>query len=133
MLNNSYSSAAGGYITNIAVGNKRINERWQQPGDELTTDVPRAVFEYDSDFSYALYSIYSSSSVNVLDASNIRLSNVSLAYHIPENLLTKLKLKSVRLNFNVENVFTLAKSKDAKYMLGGYRTPNYVFGINVNF
>ncbi|WP_228491944.1 SusC/RagA family TonB-linked outer membrane protein [Prolixibacter sp. NT017] len=133
MLNNSYSSAAGGYITNISVGNNRINERWQQPGDELTTDVPRTVFEYDSDFSYALYSIYSYSSVNILDASNVRLSNVSLAYHIPESLLTKLKLQSVRLNFNVENVFTLAKSKDAKYMLGGYSSPNYVLGVNVNF
>ncbi len=133
MLNNSYSRAAGGYITNIAVGNNRINERWQQPGDELKTDVPRTVFEYDSDFSYALYSIYSYSSVNILNASNVRLSNVSLAYHIPENLLAKLKLQSVRLNFNVENVFTLTKSKDAKYMLGGYRSPNYVFGINVNF
>ncbi|WP_303919200.1 SusC/RagA family TonB-linked outer membrane protein [Draconibacterium sediminis] len=133
MLGNSYVWQAGGYITNIAVGNNRINERWQQPGDELTTDVPRTVYEYDSEFNYALYSIYSNSSANVLNASNIRLSNVSLAYNIPENLLTKLKLQSVRLNFNVENVFTLAKSDDAKYMLGGYRSPNYVFGINVNF
>jgi len=133
MLNNSYSGATGGYITTIAVGNNRINERWQQPGDELKTDVPRAVFEYDPDYSDALYSIYSYSSVNILDASNVRLSNVSLAYHIPENIVTNLKLQSVRLNFNVENVFTLTKSKDAKYMLGGYRSPNYVFGINVNF
>lgn len=133
MLNNSYSGAAGGYITNISVTNKRINDRWQNPGDELKTDVPRTVWEYDSDFSYALYSIYSYANVNILDASNVRLSNLSLAYHIPANLLSKLKLQSVRLNFNVENLFMLAKSKDAKYMLGGYRTPNYVFGINVNF
>lgn len=133
MLQNTYSSAARGYITNIGVGNNRINERWQQPGDEAKTDVPRTVFEYDSDFSYALYSIYSYSSVNVLDASHVRLSNVSLAYQIPQNYLAKLKLQNVRLNFNVENVFTLARSNDAKYMLGGYRSPNYVFGINVNF
>lgn len=133
MLNNSYNGAAGGYITNISVVNKRIEDRWQQPGDELTTDVPRVVYEYDNDFSYSLYSIYTYADVNILDASNIRLSNISLAYHLPAKLLSKVKLQSVRLNFNIENVFMLAKSKDAKYLLGGYNTPNYVFGINVNF
>ncbi len=133
MLSNSYNSALRGYVTNISATNKRIANRWKNPGDELKTDVPRAVFEYDSDFSYGLYSAYSYASVNVINASNIRLSNISLAYHIPTKLCSKLKIQNARLNFNVENVFTMAKSKDAKYMLNGYKSPNYVFGINVNF
>lgn len=133
MLTNSYSSAMGGYITDISAVNKNITNRWQQPGDELTTDVPRAVFEYDNDFSYGLYSIYSYADVNILDASNIRLSNISLAYNIPSNLISKLNLERVRLYFNMENVMTLTKSEDAKYLLGGYNTPNYVLGFNVNF
>ncbi len=133
MLSNSYNSALRGYVTNISATNKRITNRWKNPGDELKTDVPRAVFEYDSDFSYGLYSAYSYASVNVIDASNLRLSNVSLAYHIPSKLCSKLKIQNARLNFNVENVFMLAKSKDAKYMLDGFIPPNYVFGLNVNF
>ena len=133
MLPNSYSSALYSYKANISAVNKRITDRWQQTGDEAITNVPRVVYEYESDYSYDLYSIYSYANVNILDASNVRLSNVSLAYRIPSVLCSKLRLQNVRLNFNVENVFTLAKSKDAKYMLGGYESPNYVFGINVNF
>ncbi|MEL1239676.1 SusC/RagA family TonB-linked outer membrane protein [Flavobacterium flavipallidum] len=133
MLNNAYNGAAGGYITNIGVVNSDIKNRWRNPGDELTTNIPRAVFEYDSDFSSALYSIYSLADINVLDATNIRLSNISLGYNLPTSLISKLKMTTARLNFNVENVFTLAHSRDAKFMLGGFNTPNFVFGLNVNF
>ena len=133
MFGNSYSRAARGYIPNIDVVNNRINNRWQQTGDEAFTDVPRVVYEYDPDFSSNLESIYSYASINIIDASNVRLSNVSLAYQIPSNLATKLNLQNIRLSFNVENVFMIAKSKDAKYLLGGYQTPNFVFGLNVNF
>lgn len=133
MLNNSYSGATNSYITNIGVVNNRINDRWQQSGDESITDIPRVVYEYDPEFSYDLQSIYSYADVNIIDASNVKLSNVSLSYQIPPNLATKLNMQNIRLNFNVENVFTIAKSKDAKYLLGGYQTPNFVFGLNVNF
>ncbi len=133
MLSNTYSSAAGGYVTNISPVNKRIEDRWTQAGDENTTDIPRAVFEYDSEFSYSLYSIYSYADINILDASNLRLSNISLSYTLPRVLLDKVNVERIKLNFNVENVYTWAKSKDAKYMLGGYSSPNYVFGLNVNF
>lgn len=133
MFNNNYSRSAGGYISDIAVVNNRINDRWQQPGDESFTDVPRAVFEYDPEFSYDLRSIYSYADINIIDASNVRLSNVSFAYQIPSDIAAKLHLQNIRLNLNAENVFTIAKSKDAKYMLGGYQSPNIVVGLNVNF
>ncbi|MFC5682396.1 SusC/RagA family TonB-linked outer membrane protein [Flavobacterium sp. MAHUQ-51] len=133
MLNNTYNSAAGGYITTIGVVNSDIKNRWRNPGDELTTNIPRAVFEYDNDFSSALYSIYSLADINVLDATNIRLSNISLGYNFPSSLVSKLRMAAAHLNFNVENVFTLAHSNDAKFMLGGFNSPNFVFGLNVNF
>ncbi len=133
MFGNSYSSAARGYIANVTAVNKRIVDRWQQPGDEAFTDVPRVVYEYDPDFNYDLNAIYSYADINIIDASNVRLSNVSLAYQIPSDLATKLHLKNIRLNFNVENILTIAKSKDAKYLLGGYQTPNFFFGLNANF
>ncbi len=133
MLGNGYNSGLGGYVTYIGAVNNKINNRWRQPGDELTTDVPKAVFEYDSDFNSALYRIYSLADINILDATNVRLSNVSLGYNLPKNLLTKLNISGARLNFNVENVLTLAKSRDAKYLLDGFSAPNFVFGVNVNF
>ncbi|MFH7017328.1 SusC/RagA family TonB-linked outer membrane protein [Flavobacterium sp. FlaQc-47] len=133
MLNNVYSSAYGGYLTEIGVVNKNIANRWRQPGDEANTDIPRAVYEYDPEYSSDLQAIYSYADINIIDASNVRLSNISLAYQLPSQLMHKVKLQNVRFNFNVENVFTLAKSKDAKYLLGGYQSPNFVLGVNVNF
>ncbi|MNF66289.1 TonB dependent receptor [compost metagenome] len=133
MLDNNYSSGLNGYVADIGIVNKDIVNRWQQPGDEAFTNVPRAVYEYEPDFSSDSRTIYSYADVNILDASNLRLSNVSLAYHMPADFIKKVKLQDVRFNFNVENVFTAAKSRDAKYLLGGYQSPNFVFGVNINF
>ena len=80
-----------------------------------------------------MYSIYSMSSVNVLDATNLRLSNISLSYYLPEKICSKLTLSNARVQFNVENAAMWAKSKEAKYMLGGYIQPNYVLGVYFNF
>ncbi|WP_233621925.1 SusC/RagA family TonB-linked outer membrane protein [Flavobacterium agrisoli] len=133
MLNNNYNSAMGGYVTDITVVNKDIANRWQNPGDEAFTNIPRAVYEYEADFNYASRDIYRYADINILDASNVRLSNISLAYQMPKNLINKVKLDNVRFNLNAENVYTWAKSRDAKYMLGGFQSPSFVMGVNVNF
>ncbi|MDQ8015000.1 MAG: TonB-dependent receptor, partial [Flavobacterium nitrogenifigens] len=133
MLSNNYNSAMGGYVTDITVVNNHIRDRWQQPGDEAFTNVPRVVYEYESDFSSDSQTIYSYADINILDASNIRLSNVSLAYQMPKELMKRVKLDGVRFNLNAENVFTAAKSRDAKFLLNGFQSPSFVFGVNVNF
>ncbi|WP_343586090.1 SusC/RagA family TonB-linked outer membrane protein [Flavobacterium sp.] len=133
MLNNNYNGAMGGYVTDITVVNNHIRDRWQQPGDEAFTNVPRVVYEYEPDFSSDSQTIYSYADINILDASNIRLSNVSLAYQMPKELMKRVKLDGVRFNLNAENVFTAAKSRDAKFLLNGFQSPSFVFGVNVNF
>lgn len=133
MLNNNYSQAMGGYVADIAAVNNHIVNRWQQPGDEAFTNVPRAVYEYDPEFSSDSRTIYSYADLNILDASNVRLSNISLAYQMPAALIKKVKLQNVRFNLNAENVFTVAKSRDAKYLLNGFQSPSLVFGVNINF
>ncbi|MFV8341988.1 SusC/RagA family TonB-linked outer membrane protein [Flavobacterium sp. XS2P39] len=133
MLNNNYSGALGDYVTDITVVNKNIENRWQQPGDEAFTNVPRAVYEYESDFTSDSRDIYRNADINILDASNVRLSNVSLAYQLPSAIIKRVKLQDVRFNLNAENVFTVAKSRDAKYLLNGFQSPSLVFGVNVNF
>lgn len=132
-LNNTYSSAIYGYVTDFAPVNKKINNRWKQAGDELKTNVPRVVYEYESDYSYDLYSMYSYSDINVINASNIRLSNIALSYKIPSQYCKLAHLSSARIQFNVENAYTWAANNDAKYQLGGYNSPNYVMGVYLNF
>ncbi|MFD1602110.1 SusC/RagA family TonB-linked outer membrane protein [Flavobacterium artemisiae] len=133
MLNNNYSNALGGYVTDISVVNKDIVNRWQNPGDEAFTNIPRAVYEYEADFTSDSRDIYRYADINILDASNVRLSNISLGYQMPRDLLKKVNIQDVRFNLNAENVYTWAKSRDAKYLLNGYQSPSFVFGVNVNF
>lgn len=127
----SYSSI--GYISNIAGASAGLAKRWQKAGDEAHTNVPKAVFA-ESDWSASsLYSTYYYADINILDASYIRLNNISLAYHLPKAVCRSLFMQSARIQANVENPFFWAKSKQAKYQLGGYNATNYVLGIYLNF
>lgn len=129
MLDNAYNSALRSYVTTIGPTNKDIAQRWQATGDESRTQVPRAVFAEDPVFSSNLYTIYSYADINVIDASNLRLANISLAYRLPQNFLKKIYLYTARVQINIENVCTFAHSKSAKYLLGGYNAPNYTLGL----
>lgn len=133
-LSASYSSALASYVTSLSYRvNSKITDRWKQAGDETKTNVPRLVFEYDPSYSSYLYTIYSMADINVLDADNLRLSNVSLSYKVPDLICKKIYMSGARLQFNIENAAMWAKSKEAKYMLGGYVKPNYVLGLYLNF
>ena len=133
MLGSSYNSALGGYVTTLSPVNKDITKRWRKAGDETTTNVPRAVFGESSDYNYNSATIYNYADINVINAGNLRLSNVSLAYHLPTALIHKCFLSNARLQFNVENALTFAHGRTAKYLLGGYNSPNYVWGLYLNF
>ena len=127
----SYSSI--GYISNIAGASAGLADRWMQPGDEARTNVPKAIFAESGLSAEALYSTYYYADINVLDASYVRLNNISLAYHLPKSICRSLYLQNARIQANVENPFFWAKSTQAKYQLGGYNATNYVLGIYLNF
>ena len=122
-----------GYISNVAGASAALANRWQKAGDETHTNVPKAVFA-ESDYSASsLYNTYYYSDINILNASYIRLNNISLAYHLPKSICRSLYLQNARIQANVENPFFWAKSTQAKYQLGGYNATNYVLGIYLNF
>ena len=123
------------YYTNMGIApvSKNIENRWKQPGDETRTDVPRFVSSESPDYNYYAYNLYARSSVNVLNAANWRMKNLSVAYRLPADLCKKLALQEARIMFGMENLFTTAKSRDAKWMLGGYDKPNYLCTVSLNF
>jgi TonB-linked SusC/RagA family outer membrane protein len=132
-LASSYSDAADSDLTNIAAVNKNIANRWRNPGDEAHTDIPRTIFGEDPDYNSDLYTIYSMADINVIDAARLRLSNISLSYNVPASLCRKALLSGARLQFNIENLVTFAKNEEAKYLLGGYNNPTFVWGLHLNF
>ena len=122
------------YISSgMAPVSKEIVNRWQQPGDEAYTDVPRYISTENPMYNYNYYNMYARSSVNVISANNWRLRNLSLTYRLPSSVCRTLFLQNARIMLGMENVFTVAKSRDAKYLLGGYTKPNYLCGIYLNF
>lgn len=131
-LNYQYSSGVG-YISKISGLSADIANRWMKAGDEATTDVPRACFIEAGLPLTSMYSTYYYSSANLLDASHIKLSNISLAYHLPKSIIHHAYLTSARIQLNIENPALWAKSEQAKYQLGGYNTTTYVLGVYLNF
>lgn len=94
--------ATGGFTT----GNLHAEfvDRWQQPGDENRTDIPayvvnRAISDTQRDINY-----YQFGSLNVLDASFIKLRDITLAYTVPEAVSRGLKTESIDLRVQLGNV-----------------------------
>lgn len=117
----------------VGMVSKDINNRWQKPGDEAVTDIPAFYPSGNDNYNYVSYSLYSRSSAMVLDATNWRMKNLSVTYHLPAPWCHRLGLQNARLMLGMENVFTIARSAVAKYQLGGYTKPNYLCGLYLNF
>ncbi|MDT3356659.1 MAG: TonB-dependent receptor [Bacteroidota bacterium] len=95
------------------------------------------------------------SSLYIEDASYIRLQNLSLAYRLPSKLVEKMKISSMRLSLNIQNLYTFTKysgydpevgmtmeqySTNGQDALmngidtGRYPTPRiFTFGLNIGF
>ncbi|WP_147678106.1 SusC/RagA family TonB-linked outer membrane protein [Algibacter pacificus] len=76
--------------------------RWQQPGDELLTDVPRLTSPNETQTPLYLY--LNESDRNTDDASYIRLSQVNLSYQFPETLTKKLSMNSFTVSLQADNL-----------------------------
>lgn len=88
------------------------------------------------------------SNLFIEDASYLRLQNLSFGYTFPREWMRKIYLESIRLYFNVQNVFTISKYKGLDPEVGAmygdalrtgvdygrYPSPRiYTFGVNVTF
>lgn len=124
-------SMTSGRISTTA---KSIMQAWKQPGDEASTDVPRLLFSNDNANynSYREY-IYRNSDLFIYDASNIRIRDIGVSYMLPAQLCRQAYLKQVKFRFSIENLATIAMDHKARYALGAYENPNFVFGLNLGF
>lgn len=81
------------------------------------------------------------SSRQMHDASFMRLKNVTLAYRIPNKIISKVGASNARVYFNGSNLLTLSKFKNAdpevnSYGTRGWETPfgkTYTFGLEFSF
>jgi hypothetical protein len=56
----------------------------------------------------------------IQDASYLRCKNITLGYRLPENILSKISVQSVRVYANVSNAFIITKYKGTDPEIGSW-------------
>ncbi len=77
--------------------------RWQKPGDQTTI---QQFTQKTSSAAYAAYNI-TDSDYYLVDASFVRLKNLSISYHLPEKVQRGLHLKAGSVFVRGQNLFTI--------------------------
>ena len=108
-----------------------LENSWRKPGDiakypgiTSTTDSKIADSMWRAGYSDFAYS----------NASYIRLQNVSLAYNVPQDALSKINVKALKLYVNAKNLFTITNYDSFDPETGINSVPlarSIIFGINL--
>ena len=111
-----YTVGVDGYYYDLRMDDIWV-DRWKEPGDELNTRIPRLAYfgrnpdtgvredwwdSYDADWYWM------DSQDNILDGGYIKVQDIILAYNLPPKILSKTKIKSLRVSAQVTNAFTWA-------------------------
>lgn len=78
-------------------------ERWQNPGDEATTNIPSYVPEPFVNFDRRNTDYYTKGDINVSDASYVKLRDITLRYSFSNKVLQSLHLAAFSLNLQTSN------------------------------
>ncbi|BAV07614.1 TonB-linked outer membrane protein, SusC/RagA family [Filimonas lacunae] len=115
-----------------------LASRWRKPGDEAITNVPGILNANSNSINW-----YTGSDLNVRDAGNIRLQQITLGYTMPQSILRKVPVfKAVTINATASNLGIIwRKNKDGidpDYVAtSDYNnlppTVNYVINLNLTF
>jgi TonB-dependent starch-binding outer membrane protein SusC len=93
-----------------------VLDRWQRPGDHSTHQAFSA--GNTADLRYI-----GGSSAYVVDASYIRLKNLSISWQIPDSWRKTVHLQNARLFTNAQNLFTITNYKGLDPETTGYSLP----------
>lgn len=109
-----------------------FENRWQQPGDEKTTNVPSLV--YPADFSRDNF--YQRSDINVERADHIRLNDIFLSYEV--GTIKRLPFQSLQFyaTGGQLNILLWKANKaglDPEILYGLKPSPVFSFGVRANF
>lgn len=121
-------------LFNGATGHSDFSNRWQQPGDELLTNVPSLQYPLVN----ARETFYNASEVLVEKGDHIRLQYITFSYQLPSTLFPKLPLKNMQLYMNANNLGIVwranKKQLDPDYFNFSFPPPrNIAFGVRCNF
>lgn len=83
-----------------------FNNRWQKPGDEASIQKFSSTFDYATQISDA-----KASDANYIDASYVRLKNLSFSYQLNSSWTKTLKIQTCKLFVQAQNLLTITSYK----------------------
>ena len=103
-------------------------DRWRQPGDELTTDIPAIpgrlseMWYTNADgqlglpyglgtYSATIYQMYNLSTARVADTDFIRCRNISVQYDVPHEWTSQVGIRNAYASLSLTNPFFIAFDK----------------------
>lgn len=121
------------YTNSFAAGwifHADYSKRWQNPGDELNTNVPSRIYPAIANRD----NFYNRSSAMIEKGDHVRLEDIHLGYNFPMN---NSSISSLRLFTYISNLGVLWKANSANidpyYNNIPLGKPFYSFGVNFNF
>jgi hypothetical protein len=140
VYNSRITARQGSFTGNL---NAYFADRWQQPGDELITDIPRYIAGESPLMSNRKLEYYTLADRNVVSASYIKIRDITFSYDLHDKLLRKARISSVNLYLQATN-FMVWKANDfdidPEYHVlynGTRQLPpfkhSYSFGANILF
>ncbi|MEH3112192.1 SusC/RagA family TonB-linked outer membrane protein [Pedobacter terrae] len=93
---------SGGRLTNNE--HEEFMGRWKNPGDESITNIPAYIAANGTSSSQRNVNYYKMADINVLDASFVKLRDVTLSYDLPKEWMSKIHLKGISLRAQLSNV-----------------------------
>jgi TonB-linked SusC/RagA family outer membrane protein len=123
------SFSSGGMVT--GAGHKDYSIRWQNPGDELVTNVPSFIYPVNSNRD----SFYGSAEINILKGDHIRFHYLNLSYTIPKD--KKQAFEQLQFYFNASNLGIIWRANNEKidpdYPQGMPVPRSFAMGLRANF
>ncbi len=133
-----------GYYSDVEALDKTLANRWQAPGHEQYTNVPRII---DADTRSTLLSLnsdpftfYNRSNIRTVDGSFVRFKSLILNYELPQAWVRRVGLNKLVLNGQAQNIYLWSDKdllgQDPESIVSGISLPlttTYTFGLTCSF
>jgi TonB-linked outer membrane protein, SusC/RagA family len=132
------------YFSDVEALDASLVNRWQAPGHEQYTNVPR-IIEAETrtmllEASADPFTFYNRSNIRTADGSFIRLKNVMFNYTVPESLLKRFGMKGLQIMAQGQNLALWADpslhGQDPEALVTGISIPpatTFTLGLNLTF
>lgn len=128
----SHFSALGGGFTSGNV-NAEFADRWKQPGDELTTNVPSFVANNTTNTTRRDIYYYVNGDLNVVSAAFVKMRDITFTYSLPQLVAKKISADQITLRAQLSNLMVWRGNKygiDPEFQSNYLGTRTLPFGQN---